>query len=247
MALSFTSSTHNIRNASAPGVTADGTVFIRVKPNWNHNDGVYHAFWQYGTTIETNQPGFVKYNDNNVYIGWQGGSNGDVRIAIAATSAMFTSGTWASHLYTWSDSANLQYYYVDNVQKGSQTGSFVADVTAGVNIGNIRSTEVQANCNSELAEYGRWNRVLDAAERAILQATGTPRSVPRGLVAYNAMWGKFTAEPGWSNSYDLTIASGVAAAAHPPVIYPRRLFARAVSAAAPPAGNRRRRFLIASS
>jgi hypothetical protein len=47
MARSVTAATDRLVNTSLnPGST--GALFIRFKPNWNHNDGVAHTLWQFG-------------------------------------------------------------------------------------------------------------------------------------------------------------------------------------------------------
>lgn len=223
MARAFTATTHNLRNASVPAVASTGSAFIRIKPNWAHNDSVGHFFWMYGTTAGHGYPHFLKYSDNNVYAGFWTGT--DQRIIVAATAAMFTNGTWANHIFTWTDAGDDQKYYVDNVQLGSRTTTLTIAAPQGqLTVGNDSSDAY--NTNSELAEYGMWNRVLDAAERAVLQATGCPLSVPQGLVSYYPIMGRFSPEIGLRSGIGLTVTDATQAA-HPRVSYPspRRYFA----------------------
>lgn len=218
-ARSFSGGTHQLHASSHGGVTSAGTIFLRARPNWNHNDSATHVLFQFGSSSEA--PSFQKFSDNNIYIGFNGGGHGDQRISVAADSAMFLNGVWTSHVFTWDDAAEAEYYYADNVQKGSRTTTLTTFSASTLTLGNYDPALLQVNFNGALAEFGRWSRVLDAAEREIIQKTGTPLSVLRGLVEYKPLVGRYSPEIDLTGGASLAV-TGAGAADHPRVLYPRR-------------------------
>lgn len=185
MARLFDATTDRLSNTTFPAVTtAAGTIFTRVKPNWNYNDSAIHVIWHHGNASHPTVdecPIFQKFSDNNIYIGFNNAGSGDQRIAISG-SGCFSNGVWQNHLFTWNDSANELFYYCDNTQMGTRTSALTPFGNVGLCVGNyLLSWDVGKNLDGSLAEYARWNRTLTSTERSALQATGDPASVPEGL------------------------------------------------------------------
>lgn len=212
-----------------------GTVFLKIKPNWNSGDSADHVFLDVGIQAASGPGGkflrLEKYLDNNCYMGF--GDTPDYRVVFADTG-VFVSGVWADHMLTWDDSAPggvASRYYVNNVQKGTNASLAIPDwqsqSTDRVSIGDSRIANVYSSssvADSDIAEFARWNRVLSSGERTQLAAGYSPIFIPSGLVEYRDFRtndkpydnGPYTAE-----AVDLTVnQSGVSYVAHPTVIYP---------------------------
>ncbi len=222
MARSFTTATDRLTNTVGPTYGAAGasvrTIFYRIKPNWNYNDGIAHSLFCDEVGYLTGQ----KFSDNNVYIGWMFGS--DHRVVAAADAFMFSNGVWANHLFTWDEPNTDSYYYVDGVQKGSQLATLATPGVAsakGLTIGNNSVTSGLGNVNLDgtMAEFAIWNRVLNAEERLLVMATGCPLWVPSGLIYYPPLDAGKSPEPDVIGGFNMTV-SGTAVATHPTVYGP---------------------------
>ena len=237
MARAFSSSTHNLRTsggALAYAPTFDGTISIWINPAWNAGDSAQHVFWQYNTSGTSSFISFQKFSDNKIYVG-QFLSTVDIRISVNDT-ALFSSGVWANWIYDWSDAANTQTIYRNNSSVGSRSTTFSTAVTAHneFTLGNQGSAFTQVNCNSRLAEYGEWNVVLTAGERAALAAGVSPLLVrPSNLKRYRPLSGFVTPENDWVAGDALTVTSA-ASYPHPRVIMPRRRRMNVASVVVPP-------------
>jgi len=183
MAIAIASAGAFIRATPYIAPTSAGTLAVRVKPNWNHNDSTDHVLWFFGSAA-TPFLAYQKYNDNNVYIGWHSG--GDQRITAAADSAMFTNGTWASHVFTWSDSGDDEKLYVDSVQKGSRTSTLTTSTLSVINctIGNYSET-FDFPAHASMADFAQWSVVLTADERVAYDKGFSPQMIrPASLLVY---------------------------------------------------------------
>ena len=207
MSVSCTGTTHSIRVASPtayPGAT--GTVAIRLKPNWNYNDNADHKIWWhvYTDIADPSRLQFQKYSDNNVYIGWyaSGGSDND-RITYASASGNFTNGVWNSHVFTWSDSANTEEYWIGGVSKATRTSALETyTVSNSLTIGNANAASTANNSNASFADYALWDVILTADEILAYDKGLDPRMIrPGSLQRYAPLNGR-PAEP------DLLCADG---------------------------------------
>lgn len=73
--------------------------------------------------------------------------------------------------------------------------------------------------DGKIAEFGVWNRILSAAEADILGKGFSPLFIPRGLVFYAPLVGKYSPEIDIVGGGSGTI-TGATAASHPRIIYP---------------------------
>lgn len=226
MARSFSNADHRLANTANPTYGAAGasvgTMAFTLKPNWAYNDNLAHVFL-------CDEGGYLtglKFSDNHVYIGFLYIT--DHRVNIVADATMFSNGVWANHLFTWDEPNTDTYYYVDGVQKGSQLTSLQTPgptFAKGLTLGNnsVTSALGNTNLNGTLAEFGVWNRVLNAKERLLVMATGCPLWVPSGLVAYWPLDVGKSPEPSVISGYNLTLSGtggGPATATHPTIYGP---------------------------
>lgn len=225
MARSLTATGHSVRVASPtayPGAT--GTVAIRVRPNWNHNDGVDHKIWWFvaANSADPTRLQFQKFSDGNCYIGWYT-SGDDDRIAYAATSTDFTSGIWQSHVLTWSDSANTEEYWTGGVSRATRTSALVTyTVSSEQNVGNANSFATQNNSNAAFADLAIWDVILTAGEIAAYDRGVDARTIrPGSLTNYLPLLGNYTNESDLLTGQDWAVTSA-AKADHPRVFRPKR-------------------------
>lgn len=214
MARNYTSGNYASKSSPVdPG--GAGSIFIRVNPNWNGGDGVAHSMWAYLKTGLVNFH-FHKFTNNNIYAGWA--ISGEQRIIIAG-SALFTAGTWGNWLYTWDDVADSQVLYKDNSSVGTSATAFTA-ATALTGFGIGAESTGLSPADALLAEYGRWNRVLTSDERAVLEVTGCPLTIPRGLIRYYPLINTQSPINDRCGNEHLTVTGTPAAAAHPRIFLP---------------------------
>lgn len=228
MALSCTATGHNIRITSPTTYpTATGTVAIRVRPNWNHNDSVDHKIWWHDVSngaANSSSLRFQKFSDNTVYIGWVGSVGpDDDRIAYTATSADFTNGTWNSHVFTWSDSADTSEYFTAGTSRATRTSALITYTVGGEQtIGNTSSGATQANADAALADYALWDVILTAGEIAAYDRGLDARMIrPESLVRFAPLLGNNSTEPDVVFGQGWTVTSATKAD-HPRVFRPKR-------------------------
>lgn len=221
MGCGFDNIADRLSSATAPAATVAGTIGVWFSPSWNSGDGVTHGIWWRTTTPGDDAPSFQKFLDNNIYVGWQGNGLGEQRIVIA-DAGIFVANTWAYHLFTWSDAANTEYYYVDNVQKGSRLAALTTWQTQqGRIIGNYGNAAVFQDARGILAEYGEWSVVLDASERAALALGYSPLLIcPQSLVSYCPLIAALRPEIDYKSAVPLINAGWVDPANHPRIIHP---------------------------
>jgi len=214
-----------------PWWSANGTIFALMNTFWASGDGAGHMVIYIKNTAGTNNFTYVKHTDNNLYVGWTTGGV-DARIALA-DAGLFTAFTALhTHIVDWDDTANLQHLYLDNVLVGTSTLAFT------VPVGNadsyvLGSTGSATPWGGAIAELARWNRVLTAAERAVLEATRCPLFVPQGLVSYLPLIGRTSPEVELINGENLAVNGSPPAAGHARVRYPASPYAMALPVAAP--------------
>ena len=229
----------------AAGTT--GSVFLWFKPAWSSGDGVDHVLFncgvQTGAAPSASWKFFrmEKWTDNNIYMGFYDTST-DYRV-IAADTGLFTGGTWATHLVTWDSSTPLTTYYVNNSSVGTSGTLVVPNWQAQSgdreDIGNdLVIGGYGAPADGAIAELARWNRVLDATERAILQAGFSPLFLLRGLVEYRPLINGSASRLTLAEGPDVTVnASGTSFTTHPRMLYPATTLGRWLHTAAVSTGG----------
>lgn len=194
-------------------VGGSGTIFLRLKPTWSSGDGVQHFLWTY-----TYAGGFElscqKFSDNNMYVGWRL-SGGDARITVADTG-LFTSGVWGNWLVDWDETADLTHLYLDNVLIGTSTSLFTAAVSATAMFVGSGESGI-SSAAGDIAEWGRWDHVLDASERSALQASGDPQCALSGLAQHVKFIGTDNPEPDEIGTADIGFVGTCPQATHPPI------------------------------
>ena len=212
-----------------PWWSANGTIFALMNTFWASGDSAGHMVIYIKNTAGTNNFTYVKHTDNNLYVGWTTGGV-DARI-VSSDAGLFTAFTALhTHIVDWDDTANLQHLYLDNVLVGTSTAAFT------VPVGNadsyvLGSTGSATPWGGAIAELARWNRVLTAAERAVLEATRCPLFVPDGLVAYLPIIGRYSPEIELIGGENLTVNGSPPAAGHARVRYPASPFVSSLAAA----------------
>jgi hypothetical protein len=178
----------------------------------------------------TNNFTFVKHTDNNLYVGWTTGGI-DARV-VHSDAGLFT-GLTALYpvMFDWDDAANIQNLYINNVLIGTSAAAFNVPV-GNADVYVLASTGTATSWNGAIAELARWDRVLTADERAVLQAARCPTFVPRGLVSYLPIIGRTSPEVELIGGEDLPVVGAPLAAGHPRVRYPSSPYIPSLVAAA---------------
>jgi hypothetical protein len=197
-----------------------GTIFLRIKPNWNQADGIDHHFLfkSNATFAGSNGLLFDKYTNGSVYIGWFAG--GDSRVNDSAAGA-FISGVTHNHLFTWDTTIPTQQYWVNGGFVVQRTDAF--SVPTGLThftLGCLYAGSPTLSGDSSMAEFGRWNRILLLREILILERTGCPLSVPQGLRQYHPLIHPIMVGSDLMGRVPLTVTGSPTATAHPRVFYP---------------------------
>ena len=166
----FNGSSDVISNTSIATVGATGSMSLWLQPNWNWNDTADHPFWMEDGDFFT----FQKYSDNNIYCGFRRGAS-DQRISLAATG-LFSSGTWAHWLLTWSNAAG-QTLYKNGVSVGTHSLTYPSPVNPnGLWVGNY-GTFTPVNANETIADFAYWNSTLSSSDAVNLAAGVRPVNV----------------------------------------------------------------------
>jgi len=231
MALSVSASTDRLSSADdatwAPGST--GSIYLKFKPNWSSGDSADYDIYNCGFQNSGTHLFFrlEKFSDNNCYMGF--GDSPDYRCVVADTG-LFSAGTWMDMLLTWDSAAPggvASRFYTNNVQRASNASltlpNWQAQSGDREDFGNVRiqPSGYNISANGALAEFARWNRVLDATERAILQAGFSPLFIPKGLLEYRPFKNESQSLLSLAEGPDVTVnQSGQTYTQHPPVIYP---------------------------
>ncbi len=217
-----TSTGNYLVNTTMPDLPGVGTIFIRFKPNGWSSGGVTPRTL-FGYSVDSANS-FLWYlasgGDGNIYLGWVNAGSA-TRIVIADTG-IFTNGVWANHVYDWDDTADLQHLYVDNILKGTQAAAFtvptgLTHLTIGTNSPKSDTVIDTHSGAAHVAEFARWDHVLDSTERATLESTGNPTCLPTGLVRHYKILGNDSPEPDEIGTEDLTLVGAPAQSTHPTV------------------------------
>lgn len=227
---------------TAPAPTTAGTMCVWMKPNWNSSSNAAGRTWiDYGWTSGDGAQQYAlrmeRWTDHNAYMGFYSHVSGEKRVVFADTSA-FVSGVWQLDCLTWdSGSSTGSAFYIDNVSKGTRSGSWtisswVAQSGDRFTLGNqspLFTTPGAEPCDCSLAEFARWNRILTTAELTALSARKiSPSWIVSGLLEYRSLrkdtacWGVSSECPTMSATGSPTFSE----TAHPPIIYPAAIMQR---------------------
>lgn len=209
MARDFTSSTDGASNSSFSGVISSGTISCWIRPHFNSGDSVQRFFWSTGSG---DQLSFQRFSDNNIYVGFTSGS--DQRIVVS-DAGLFTSGTWANWIFTWSNAAG-QTAYKNAASVGSHILTFSAPgsaITAGNNAAETNSAD------AAIADFACWNVILSTGELSALSSGARPYTVrPASLQIYWPFDGLQSPEPDFSGLALNATLAGTAFALGPPTM-----------------------------
>ena len=176
-------------NSTFGGVGPVGTISMWISPNWSSGDGVTHPIWEMSNFSSNSTPGFQRFSDNNIYIGFLGGGGGDQRIVLS-DSGLFTSGTAANWVFTWSNAAG-QTIYKNAISKGTHALTFPT-ANVGFGIGNYGEpgNSAAATSNSIIADFCYWNTILTPPELIALAMGNRASAVrPASIRLYYPLYG----------------------------------------------------------
>ena len=162
---------------------------------------------------------------------WIEDANADT-YSINTTSEPGTSTLWQYLMLI--HSGDFLYLYVNDVQVGSDENANVGEINLGDNLflGIRLDDDADRRLDGSMAEWAKWDRALDAGERAALVAGYAPSFFPNSLKWYVPMLRTYTERivPIAVTNTDSTVVS------HPRIIYPKGLLVPVGTAAAPPVG-----------
>ena len=216
MAATFTNTAHYISAGTTAIPQAAGTFAAWVYPTWAQGDGVTHVLFDVRNT-GADIFHLLKHSDNGFRAGWTSSST-DYRIVAAAGTYTLNQNAWNSIIYTWDDTENDDYLYINGVLEASSADTLVTFGSTGAKIiGNYNGATL--DWRGRIAELAIWPRVLTTAERAIYDAGFCPLLIPGGKGTFywplirglGDRWGGNTGT-----------ASGATVATHAPIIYPKR-------------------------
>jgi hypothetical protein len=134
---------------------------------------------------------------------------------IIADTGIFTADVWAAHLITWNGTIAETNYYVNNVLLGTKTSAVGFPSPWDPDSRLTFSTDYlgagaynTSYANGTIADYGRWNRVLDANERTTLQAGFGPGKIKRGLLEDRTFIANSSSKGSITEGPDLTLNAG---------------------------------------
>jgi len=125
---------------------------------------------------------FFKSADNKLYL--QGESNDATSTEISSSSTPGTSTGWAHVLVTYTTATTTLKLYIDGVEVASDAAvDFDEFQFTGMYFGD--SDQVDAELNGTLRDWGKWDRVLGAAEITELVAGGYAADTTGGAPTWN--------------------------------------------------------------
>lgn len=224
MARSFDNTNDTITFTLAANQTTLATISVGC---WFYPDNTdhYKRLWQLGPAYpnlgcntewnnRTAPPNIFRFNAR-----WTGNANPYAM----GEWALPSTGAWHHSLttYDWGSTANKPEHYLDgSIQTRTNidtpSGSPVNTSTAFY-IGSDAATG--SYFGGDVAEFAIWNRVLTAAEAAILGDGFSPLFIPNGLVFYTPLIGRTSPEIELRYGSSGTV-SGAVVADHPRIIYP---------------------------
>lgn len=147
-----------------------------------------------------------------------------------------TNNVWTDYVITYdgSSTTNDPAVYKDGsaigtVERFTPSGTLLTSDDK-LYLGNRAADDLTTD--GRIAEFAKWNRVLTAAEAAILGAGYSPLFIPNGLVLYAPLIGRFSPELDVIGGTTGTVSGGTGTANHPRIIYPARNQTRFPGAAA---------------
>lgn len=206
------SGTHAVINGTKPMPTT-GSLSVWWYPNFDQDDGQRHIVFR------ADHPGgdsltVAKWDDNTLFGSWYTGGTPYAPIASAGTYVL-TQSAWNHVLWTWDDSANELYLYLNGSEIASHTGSLVTWDTTG----RERSIGywLSYTAHGRLAEFAVFDRVLASGERSGLSLGMNPfRLRPAD---YLPLWGLSDPEPNLVAGREQGNVNGsVTIAEHAPVV-----------------------------
>ena len=230
MAATFTNTAHYISAGTGAMPQSLGTFAAWVYPTWAQGDNTRHVLFDVRSADANSLFILIKHSDNGFRAGWQVSST-DYRIDAAAGSYTLNQNAWNSIVYTWDDTLDDDYLYINGVLEASSTSTLATFDTTGrpKYLGNYAGGAL--DWRGRIAELAIWPRVLTTAERAIYDAGFCPLLIPGGKGSFywplirglGDRWGGNTGT-----------ASGATVATHAPIIYPKRPQLGYTIAAPPP-------------
>lgn len=188
-----------------------GTISIWVLSNWAYNDGFEHDLWRHHkTTATTGTFAYIKYSDNNIYVGWNGAGLGDQRITLSG-SGIFVLNTWEHHVFSWDSAVPNCTLYVNGssvATRGTALTTFTCDLLA---IGNTPGGGSNNSISGNMADYCSWNVAMTLGEVQSLSKGCRPSSIrPANIIAYYPVDGEQSPEPDFSGSgKNLTVTGAI--------------------------------------
>ncbi len=189
--------------------------------------------WMYNNNFQSNDPRFgVEVTGNgstDLLRMYSGGYEPSNTFVLSTTD-------WTHLGITW-DTDDSVAFYVNGVATGTGTKVQGGDTDDGAAIGSLPFSGFDVD--GDLAEFGFWNVILDAAEISALASGISPMLVrPASLVSHPPILGNDSPEIDLVDSTTWAINGTLTKADHVGVYRanPMRTFILPVAAAAPPAG-----------
>lgn len=221
MSIEYNSTTDRYILYGNKNLPSSGTIAMWYYPNWAVTDSAVHSFFEWQAS-SSDWLILLKFSDNVWYFGHNNGGS-TVRIVQSGSDSNHTQSDWNSIIYTWNDTANQQFFYINGTQIGTQTGSFTVStaVTASFACGIGNYVSVQSyNFDGRIAEFAMWDRVLSSDERAYYDAGNSPTLVGSEDISDAVCYAKMTTGiEHIERVYPFSIAN-TADATHPTISYP---------------------------
>jgi hypothetical protein len=151
--VNFFATNHRVLNAGFSGVGDSGSIAVTIQPRWSGGDSLTHVFWTVATATLIDAPSFQKFENNIIYVGFQGGGLGDQRLVVS-DGGRFSPGRSRRWVYTWNRSGHALFCDGDVVASGGAITPFTAP---GLVIGNYQAASSDRNADAVLSDfvYGR--------------------------------------------------------------------------------------------
>ena len=155
-----------------------GTIALQLRPGFNSGDSTWYQIFMYWTGVGNDRTEFLRYSDNNVYIGAAALTN--TRVTFADTG-LFTSGQWSHWALSWTI-GGTQFAYRNGIQQGS--GACTNAVTQHDHFGIGVNNGGAAPSASGYQDFALWNVALSPAEIYALAHGARPNQIrPRQLLS----------------------------------------------------------------
>lgn len=236
MARTFDATSEKLE-VTSPSVlpAASGTISLWIKPAWNSGDSASRWFLDASGSSANDRLVFLRFSDNNIYVGWLRVSPlNDDRI-IVSDSGLFSSGTWAHWAFRWNDSANTCELFRNGSSVASRTSDLVTySLTTNLVLGNVQGFGGAEDSRGDLQEFGMWSSSLSNDDISALAKGFSPAMVsPSTLECYLPLVGRQSPERDIVGGQSFTV-TGATVADHKGMFYPQAPFYPPVSAVVPP-------------